>query len=91
MVEEGSTTGVWVGEGESELFDDFDAYFERHGRPEKRGREVYSRSARIKEAMDIAIVVHDTVRKDPDLPHPDELTLREYSALVRSEIKFDDR
>ena len=87
MIEEGSTTGIWVGKGEAALFEEFEQYFQRYG---DSGGE-YSRSERIKEAMEIYLVVHDTLRQDSDLPNPESLDMRELKALVRSELKFDDR
>ena len=87
MVDEGSTTGIWVGKGEKALFEEFEQYFQRHG---DSGGE-YSRSERIKEAMEVYLVVHDAIREDDELPNPEEIDMRALKALVRDEIKFDER
>ena len=87
---DGTTTGIWIAEDEREILERFDDYFETYGRPEGRGRDDYSRSGRIKEAMQLYQIAHEAVRQTDEFPHPDELSERALRDLVRSEIKFDD-
>lgn len=82
--EEGTSTGIWIGQGDGELFERFEEYFERTSRGE------YKRSQRIKEAMEIYLVVHETIRADEGLPDPEDVSMREFKDMVRSELKFDD-
>ena len=82
MPEEGTTAGVWVGKDDRKLFDDFDDHFRRHGRGS------YSRSDRMKDAMELYLAVHRALLQAEEAPDPEDMDAREVRMVAKQAV-FD--
>lgn len=84
MVSANSTTGIWVGKDDVELFEAFDEYFE------SVDGDGYQRSSRVKDAMELYLEMHQAIANSDDLMDPEEYDRRELRFIVRDAfLQFD--
>ena len=80
MVDDETTIGVWVGEGESELVDEFDETLSNAGLHDGR----YSRSEAIKDAMQTHMAVVGAAQNEGfDI---ESMSIYELRSIVRQAI-----
>ena len=84
MVNDGDRITFSVGEGEANMVNEFDDYFEEID-------DSYNRTQRIKEAMEVYLNLHQTVHELEHAVDPDEVSIRNFKAHMRQAILDMDR